>query len=128
MHRRDLSAVSRIGAPVTVAFQACAFFAVRLHSGGNQSLPAWVSFPRRTWATDRMNPKLHHKIADKLEAAKASGLIRDYLVSWVGFGGQLDPVVSGWKSPGQSDESVQQRITTLLSGLVSAQNVRVRTE
>jgi hypothetical protein len=75
-----------------------------------------------------MNPKLHHKIADRLEAAKAAGLICDYLVSWVGFGGRLDPVVSGWKSSAQPDESVQRRIAALLAGLVSEQNVRVRTE
>jgi hypothetical protein len=75
-----------------------------------------------------MNPKLHDKIADKLEGAKASGLICDYLVSWVGFDGRLDPVVSGWKSSNHPDESVQRRIAALLAGLVSAQNVKVRTE
>jgi hypothetical protein len=79
-------------------------------------------------AENVMNPTLHHKIAAKLEAAKASGLICDYLVSWVGFGGRLDPMVSGWKSSAQPDESVQQRMAALLVGLVSAQNVRVRSE
>ena len=75
-----------------------------------------------------MNPKLHYKIADKLEGAKASGLICDYLVSWVGFDGRLDPVVSGWKTSAQPDESVHQRMAALLAGLVSAQNVKVRTD
>jgi hypothetical protein len=82
----------------------------------------------RTPAEDLMNPTLHHKIADKLEGAKASGLICDYLVSWVGFGGKLDPVVSGWKSSAQPDESVQRLMAALLAGLVSEQNVRVRSE
>jgi hypothetical protein len=94
----------------------------------------WNQFPAggvgicRNAAEDVMNPTLHHKIADKLEGAKASGLICDYLVSWVGLGGNLDPVVSGWKSSAQPDESVQQLMAALLAGLVSEQNVRVRTE
>jgi hypothetical protein len=73
-----------------------------------------------------MDPSLHRKIADRLERAKASGLIRDYLVAWVGRGGRLDPVVRGWSSA--QPESVQRRVAALLAGLVSAQNVRVRTD
>jgi len=73
-----------------------------------------------------MDPSLHRKIADRLERAKASGLICDYLVAWVGRGGRLDPVVRGWSSA--QAESVQRRVRALLAGLVSAQNVRVRTE
>jgi hypothetical protein len=75
-----------------------------------------------------MNPHLHRQISAKLERAKAAGLIRDYLISWVGFGGKLDPVVRGWKSAAQPDESVQRRIAALLAGLVSARNVKVRSE
>jgi hypothetical protein len=75
-----------------------------------------------------MNPQLHRKISDKLEAAKAAGLICDYLVSWVGFGGRLHPVVRGWKSAAQPDDTVQQRVAALLTGLVSARNIKVRSE
>ena len=79
-----------------------------------------------TRSGDVMDPSLHRKIADRLERAKASGLICDYLVAWVGRGGRLDPVVRGWSSA--QPESAQQRVAALLAGLVSAQNVRVRTE
>ena len=49
-----------------------------------------------------MDPRIHSEIANKLERAKASGLICDYFVSWVGWGGRLDPVVRGWTNSASS--------------------------
>jgi hypothetical protein len=119
MRRRDLPAVP--GTRTVVALNGC-------HAPlGREPIPDGC-VAVAPLGMNVMNPTLHHKIEDKLEAAKASGLICDYLVSWVGFGGRLDPVVSGWKNSAQPDESVQRLMVTLLTGLVSEQNVRVRTE
>lgn len=74
-----------------------------------------------------MDPRIHSEIANKLERAKASGLICDYFVSWVGWNGQLDPVVRGW-TDSASAQMARERITALLSGLVSERNVRVAAE
>jgi hypothetical protein len=74
-----------------------------------------------------MDPRIHSEIANKLERAKASGLIHDYFVSWVGWDGRLDPVVRGW-TDSASAQVVRERIATLLSGLVSERNVRVAAE
>lgn len=74
-----------------------------------------------------MDPRIHSEIANKLERAKAAGLICDYFVSWVGLGGRLDPVVRGW-THSKSAQAVRERIAALLSGLVSERNVRVAAE
>ena len=74
-----------------------------------------------------MDPRIHSEIASKLERAKASGLICDYFVSWVGWDGRLDPVVRGWTNAA-SAQLVHERVAALLSGLVSERNVRVAAE
>jgi hypothetical protein len=74
-----------------------------------------------------MDPRIHNEIADTLERAKASGLICDYFVSWVGWDGRLDPMVRGWTNS-SSAQLVRQRVADLLTGLVSERNIRVAAE
>lgn len=75
-----------------------------------------------------MDPRLHEEIAEKLERAKAAGLICDYFVSWVGLDGRLDPVVRGWTRSAASARTVRGRMAGLLDGLVSEGNIRVAAE
>jgi hypothetical protein len=66
------------------------------------------------------------RIAEKLECAKEGGRISEYLVSWRGSGGQLDPNVTVWTEP--DDDGIKHLIVRSLSGLVSSENIRVLTD
>jgi hypothetical protein len=65
----------------------------------------------------------HLEITDRLEAAKASGEITDFFVSWSGMDGRLDPTVRAWRSALVAEDHVRDRLAYLLKGLVDPQRL-----
>jgi hypothetical protein len=63
------------------------------------------------------------RIAEKLESIKQVGHISEYLVTWRGSGGQLDPNVTVWTEP--DDDRIKLLLARCLSGLVPSENIRV---
>ena len=63
------------------------------------------------------------RIAEKLESIRQVGHISEYLVTWRGSGGQLDPNVTVWTEP--DDDRVKPLLARCLSGLVPSENIRV---
>jgi hypothetical protein len=73
-----------------------------------------------------MNAETHDDITRQLEMIKSTGLIADYWVSWVGCNGKLDPRVCSWIVSEREIQSTREKITSLLKGLVPAENVIVK--
>ncbi len=64
-------------------------------------------------------------IFERLEATKKFGLLSDYLVSWTGRSGRLDPKVTVWGNDGTPEDVVQDYISQLLKGLVPDRQISV---
>lgn len=73
-----------------------------------------------------MNAQVHFDILRRLDTIKSSGLIIDYLVSWVGFAGKLDPKVCSWTTSGRHIHAVRERVMSSLEGLVPTENIIVK--
>jgi len=63
------------------------------------------------------------RIAEKLESIKEVGHISEYLVTWRGSDGRLDPNVTVWTEP--EEDRVKPLIARCLSGLVPSENIHV---
>jgi hypothetical protein len=62
-------------------------------------------------------------IFERLETTKKFGLLSDYLVSWVGRAGRLNPKVTVWgKEP---EDVVEHYVARLLKGLVNDRHIVV---
>ncbi len=66
-----------------------------------------------------------HKIAGRLARAKGRGLISDYLVSWRGRGGRLEPKVTVWRDAGVMSGELRDRLVRSLAGLVRSGHILV---
>jgi hypothetical protein len=71
-----------------------------------------------------MHPN-QNAIFERLEVTKKFGLVSDYLVSWTGRSGRLDPKVTVWGKDGTPEDVVQHYIARLLKGLVPDQRIIV---
>jgi hypothetical protein len=60
-----------------------------------------------------------------LEVTKKFGLVSEYLVSWTGRSGRLDPKVTVWGKDGTPEDVVQHYIARLLKGLVPDRRIIV---
>jgi hypothetical protein len=60
----------------------------------------------------------HQEIVDRLEESKASGLIADYFVSWIGTDGELSPNIRAWKNPDVSENRARDHIRAVLMGII----------
>ena len=58
-------------------------------------------------------------IFERLETTKKFGLLSDYLVSWVGRAGRLNPKVTVWGRDGTPEDVVEHYMARLLKGLVN---------
>jgi hypothetical protein len=65
------------------------------------------------------------EIFERLETTKKHGLLADYLVSWTGRSGRLDPKVTVWGKDGTPEDVVQNYIAQLLKGLVPDRKISV---
>jgi hypothetical protein len=65
------------------------------------------------------------EIFERLETTKKHGLLSDYLVSWTGRSGRLDPKVTVWGKDGTPEDVVQNYISQLLKGLVPDRKISV---
>ena len=63
------------------------------------------------------------QIAQKLEWMKQGGHISEYLVSWRGSAGQLDPNVTVWAEP--RTDTIRRFIIRSLCGLVAHENIHM---
>ena len=70
-----------------------------------------------------MDLDLHQAIAGKLEAGKLAGWLSEYLVAWHGPTDQLQPEVTVWRSPDQTDDTIRAYLSSLLRGLVPARGI-----
>jgi hypothetical protein len=64
-----------------------------------------------------MHPN-QNAIFERLEVTKKFGLVSEYLVSWTGRSGRLDPKVTVWGKDGTPEDVLQHYIAQLLKGLV----------
>jgi hypothetical protein len=64
-------------------------------------------------------------IFERLETTKKFGLLSDYLVSWTGRAGRLDPKVTVWGNDGTPEDVVRQYVARLLRGFVSDRQITV---
>jgi hypothetical protein len=64
-------------------------------------------------------------IFERLETTKKFGLLSDYLVSWVGRAGRLNPKVTVWGKDGTPEDVVEHYVARLLKGLVSDRHIVV---
>jgi hypothetical protein len=60
----------------------------------------------------------YDRITHSLEVIKEDGRISDYLVSWKGQGGSLEPSVTVWRKPSSIPEQIKGEIVETLFGLV----------
>jgi len=60
----------------------------------------------------------YDRITHSLEAIKENGQISDYLVSWKGQGGTLEPSVTVWRKPSAKSDQIKGEIVETLFGLV----------
>lgn len=72
-----------------------------------------------------MNVALHDAIADKLEPMKSSGLLSEYLISWVGTADHHDPNVTVWVGARVPQERLKGVVTCSLAGLVPASLITI---
>jgi hypothetical protein len=75
--------------------------------------------PSESNGDHRFSDARHRDIVNRLEASKASGLITDYFVSWVGVAGRLSPVVRAWRNPDASEDRVRQHISSSLLEVIN---------
>jgi hypothetical protein len=66
------------------------------------------------------------QILEKLEIARTIGLVTDFAVGLSGSARRPEASVEAWRHPNASDETVQDYLTGLLSGLVPAYQITVR--
>src|SRR3954453_12658432 len=64
-------------------------------------------------------------IFERLETTKKFGLLSDYLVSWVGRAGRLNPKVTVWGRDGTPEDVVEHYVARLLKGLVNDRHIVV---
>ena len=64
-------------------------------------------------------------IFERLETTKKLGLLSDYLVSWVGRAGRLNPKVTVWGRDGTPEDVVEHYVARLLKGLVNDRHIVV---
>jgi hypothetical protein len=64
-------------------------------------------------------------IFERLETTKKFGLLSDYLVSWVGRAGRLNPRVTVWGKDGTPEDVVEHYVARLLKGLVNDRHIVV---
>ena len=62
---------------------------------------------------------------ERLETTKKFGLLSDYLVSWVGRAGRLNPKVTVWGRDGTPEDVVEHYVARLLKGLVNDRDIVV---
>jgi hypothetical protein len=72
-----------------------------------------------------MNLQVQHEIERKLGSIKAAGLLSDYLVSWNGHNGALDPAVTVWRAGEISEREIKTLVANSLLGLVPDQKILV---
>ena len=70
-----------------------------------------------------MDLDLHRAIAGKLEAGKLAGWLSEYLVAWHGPSDQLQPEVTVWRAPDQTDDTIRAYLSNLLRDLVPARGI-----
>lgn len=68
------------------------------------------------------------QIAKTLDGIKGDGLISDYLVTWSGQDGQLDPSVTVWSDEQRFVASIRDVVAKYLGGLVAADQIIVMEE
>jgi hypothetical protein len=73
----------------------------------------------------RFSDAQHQEIVSRLEASKASGLITDYFVSWIGADGHLHPVVRAWKNPKTSEIRARNHISGSLANMINPSNLTI---
>jgi hypothetical protein len=88
-----------------------------------QFSPLGVSGPVRL-ELSLMHPN-QNAIFERLEVTKKFGLVSEYLVSWTGRSGRLDPKVTVWGKDGTPEDVVQHYIARLLKGLVPDRRIIV---
>ncbi len=66
-------------------------------------------------------------IADSLDAAKLTGDVSEYLMSWVGSSGNLSPRVTVWCTD-TSGRSIKYKVEKLLEGLVAERDIMILTD
>lgn len=67
----------------------------------------------------------HREIANVLDEVRDQGLISDYLVSWRGRDGRLEPKVAVWSDAESPAERVRDEILQSLLGLVPSRGIIV---
>jgi len=67
----------------------------------------------------------HREIVNRLEASKATGLITDYFVSWVGVAGKLNPVVRAWRKPETCEFRVREHISSSLAEVINTDDLTI---
>ncbi len=68
----------------------------------------------------------HARITRFLETIKRNGLISEYLVSWNGRGGRLEPKVTVWHEPRSvARHNVRNEVAQKLLGLVAANRINL---
>ncbi len=65
------------------------------------------------------------QIAATLDLAKVQGLISEYLVSWRGAAGFLEPRVVVWSEPGAITDKLRGKLARQLFHLVPSENILV---
>ena len=78
----------------------------------------------RRQSDSRMYPN-QNAIFERLEVTKRFCLVSEYLVSWTGRSGRLDPKVTVWGKDGTPEDVVQHYIARLLKGLVPDRRIIV---
>ncbi len=73
-----------------------------------------------------MGLRAHSVIVERLEALKGTGLISDYCVTWIGHGGELQPVLRIWSAAGLGLDKVGQKIAAELADFVVRTNIIVK--
>lgn len=79
----------------------------------------------RTSESGDFSDTRHREIARRLEASKASGLITDYFISWIGRDGAFTPVVRAWIDPAASEARARDQISISLASIIKASNLAI---
>ena len=67
----------------------------------------------------------HDEIAGTLDRVKDQGLISEYLVSWRGRGGDLEPKLVVWSAAGTTPDRVRSSLVRSLVGLVPSTRILI---
>ena len=67
----------------------------------------------------------HDQIAGTLDLVKGQGLISEYLVSWRGRDGRLEPKVVVWSEAGTRPDTVRGKLIRSLLGLVPSRQILI---